>query len=263
MTELIFVEGISGVGKTTAVHMLTQRLKRRGYRAKAYAEGDDANPIDFYCTACLGIEEYATLFTRCASQRQQMERNTIDAGIVKLVRYRDDQSALFEEPLLSELASREFCYKPTRLVPPDVYSSACEEVWRQFSCGLDEAYDGIVFDGSLLHHPLNDMMRNYQITACEAKRHIRGLLRALGERKRRIFYLETQDTGTRLRSARMSRHQKPLEAEQIAFWESRHQMDRAVLNDIGERCDVLDITDDTWNEAIEQMERRVLSQWTR
>ena len=32
MTELIFIEGVSGIGKSTMVRMLTEELRAEGYR---------------------------------------------------------------------------------------------------------------------------------------------------------------------------------------------------------------------------------------
>jgi deoxyadenosine/deoxycytidine kinase len=51
VTELVFIEGVLGVGKSTMVHMLTDELKSLGYAVKEYLEFDYTNPVDFYCTA--------------------------------------------------------------------------------------------------------------------------------------------------------------------------------------------------------------------
>ena len=51
MTELIFIEGVSGVGKSTMVSKIAKDLEEQGYKIKAYLEFDFANPIDFYSTA--------------------------------------------------------------------------------------------------------------------------------------------------------------------------------------------------------------------
>lgn len=40
MLELVFVEGVSGVGKSTMVHMLSDELKAQGYTVKEYVEFD-------------------------------------------------------------------------------------------------------------------------------------------------------------------------------------------------------------------------------
>ena len=57
MTELIFLEGVSGIGKSTMARMLADELTAAGCRVRAYLEFDFTNPIDFYCTAYLTADE--------------------------------------------------------------------------------------------------------------------------------------------------------------------------------------------------------------
>lgn len=61
MTELVFMEGVSGVGKSTITRALAEQFRSHGYAVREYLEFDSANPIDFYCTACLSVEEYDRL----------------------------------------------------------------------------------------------------------------------------------------------------------------------------------------------------------
>ena len=61
MTELIFIEGVSGIGKSTMVRMLTEELRAEGYRVQPYVEFDFTNPIDFYCTAYLTVSVPASI----------------------------------------------------------------------------------------------------------------------------------------------------------------------------------------------------------
>jgi len=68
------------------------------------------------------------------------------------------------------LMKKEFCYNPVDLVPLNEYTNAYKEVWSNFASALDDKFDFIIFDGSLLHHPINDMMRNYNITGEQLKR---------------------------------------------------------------------------------------------
>ena len=180
MTELIFIEGVSGVGKSTMVSKIAKDLEEQGYKIKAYLEFDFANPIDFYSTAWLTEAEYEALCFRHISERSAIWRYTICVKNGKLIKYYNQDKPLFQEPLLSELKEKEFCYKPEHPVSFAEYTSIYESVWKVFAAGVDEAYDFILFDGSLLHHPINDMMRNYHIAGEQAVSHIVTLLHALG-----------------------------------------------------------------------------------
>ncbi len=254
MTELIFIEGVSGVGKSTMVRMLTESLNRRGFRARAYLEFDFTNPIDFYCTAYLTIDEYKKLCEDFPDERDALLRYTIPAGDIRLVRYFDDDTPLFAPALLAELRKKEFCWHPAHLVSMKEYTEAYRNVWTHFADSIDETYDFLLFDGSLLHHPINDMMRNYHITGEQAVPHVTTLLRALGDRKRRIFYLETDDIGAQLTRAHTDRGQNPSSAEDIAFWETRHRNDRTVLEHLCEEIRIYDVSAGNWDAVREQIE---------
>lgn len=245
MTELVFIEGVSGVGKSTMVRALAEKL---GGRAKSYVEFDYTNPIDFYCTAYLTGDEYKAL---CGEYPDAI---AIPAGGARLVRYYDQDTPLFEEPLLSRLAEKEFCYNPTRLVSLEEYSAAYQAVWADFAAAIDETWDFLLFDGSLLHHPINDMMRNYHITGEQAVPHVRALLRALGRRKRHIFYLQTPEIGAQLTKAHRNRGQAVPTGEEIAFWEARSRNDKTVLERIGEPYHSFDISREHWDSVREQIE---------
>jgi len=58
---LIFIEGVSGVGKTTLTQKLCNKLNEMGHPAKCYLEGDFTNPIDFYHTAYFKQNDYENL----------------------------------------------------------------------------------------------------------------------------------------------------------------------------------------------------------
>ncbi len=259
LTELVFIEGVSGVGKSTMAHTLTNELKSLGYAVKEYIEFDYTNPIDFYCTAYLSVEEYVELCEKHKSFIEILHVNTIVAGNVRLVRYYNQDTPLFNEPLLSELAQKEFCYNPIELVTRNEYTSVYINIWKSFVAAIDETYDFIVFDGSLLHHPINDMMRNYNITGKQAISHVTALLNALGLRTWHIFYLRTNSIGEQLKKARLNRGQKTPTKEQINFWETRYKNDMMVLNNIQKDCQVYDVSDDGWKLAREQILTNLLN----
>lgn len=247
MPELVFVEGVSGVGKSTMARMLEEELRSFGYAVRAYLEFDYTNPIDFYCTAYLTREQYNGLCTSHGLSAEAIRRNTVRAGEAVLVRYFNGDIPLFEEPLLSELAQHEFCYKPQRLIPLEQYFAACEAVWKNWAAALDEAYDFFIFDGSLLHHPLNDMMRNYGVDGEQAIPHVQTLLCALGGTRRRIFYIKTESIRKQLARAFADRRQGAPTEAQVAFWERRYRNDKIVLQAIQEDCQSFDVSAGNWD----------------
>lgn len=232
MAELVFIEGVSGVGKSTMVQMLSDCFRHQGYAVKKYLEFDYTNPLDFYCTAYFTLDKYEKLLEEYKSFGEMIKSNTVNAGSVRLVRYYNGDIPLFEEPLLKELSQKEFCYRPVSVVPLKEYTKVYKEVWSNYAADLDESYDFYIFDGSLIHHPINDMMRNYNITGEQAVSHINDLLNSLGLIKCHIFYLKTNNIPEQLKKAHFNRRQSVPTQEQIEFWENRYENDLIVLNGI-------------------------------
>ncbi len=249
---LVFIEGVSGVGKSTLVRMLSEELQTE-YHVKKYLEFDYTNPIDFYCTAYLSLNQFEKLCGKYKAASALMRTNTICAGDVRLVRYYNGDTPLFAEPLLSELAQCEFCYHPIELVPLEQYTAAYAQVWCNYAASLDETYDFILFDGSLLHHPINDMIRNYSITAEQAIAHITVLLDALGAIQRSIYYLKTDDIGAQLFKAHIDRGEGAPTNDSIGFWQKRYSYDMTVLHGMQENYQIFDISNNGWDLARKQI----------
>lgn len=242
MAELLFIEGISGVGKSTMAKMLEDGLMNHGHAVKTYLESDFTNPLDFYCTAYFTSDKYEKLLEKYKPSAGKIKSNTISAGDARLIRYCNSDIPLFEGALLEELSGKEFCYRPASAVPLKEYTKVYKEVWSGYADRLDEAFDFYIFDGSLIHHPVNDMMRNYNITGEQAVSHVKALLNSLGLIKYHIFYLKTDNISGQLKKAHFNRGQSVPTQEQIEFWESRYEIDLDVLNSIWGDCRVYDIS---------------------
>lgn len=253
LTKLIFIEGVSGVGKSTMVQTLDRELTNLGYKVKSYLEGDSTNPIDFYHTAYFTTLDYEKLCSKYSCYREIININTIKADDIRLIRYNNGKKFIFEEPLLSELFDNEFCYHPKKIIPIDKYISIYTKIWRNFQKALNDEFDFIIFDGSLLHHPLNDMINNYNISGKTAVPYIVALLNSLELKKRFIFYLKSDNISKQLELARKERKQPKPTPKQIEFWERRFRDEMIILNSINEQLQILDISDNCWDLAKKQI----------
>lgn len=253
MTEIIFIEGVSGVGKSTMVQILSRELTDLGYKVEAYLEGDCTNPIDFYNTAYFTICEYEKLCNKYCSFRDFISANTIMTENARLIRYGNEKKFIFDEPLLSELSENELCYHPKKVIPINKYISVYTEIWKNYQGVVNGTVDFAIFDGSLLHHPLNDMINNYHINEEQAARYISELLNALKLSKKYIFYLKTDNISERLRAARRERDQTEPTRKQIEYWKRRYKYEMIVLSAIDERYQILDVSDNGWNLAKEEI----------
>ena len=69
MNHLVFIEGVSGVGKTTTTPQVAEQLQRMGYKVRHYAEGANDNPLDpfggVYPPDRLPITAYCETYMQC------------------------------------------------------------------------------------------------------------------------------------------------------------------------------------------------------
>ncbi|MDR1060211.1 MAG: GrpB family protein, partial [Clostridiales bacterium] len=258
--RLIFVEGVSGVGKTTMTGKLRDKLRNMGFAADCYFEGDFANPIDFYCTAYFKQDEYADLLAKHGECSKDIENRAIAAGDIRLVRYRNRETPLFPEPLLNVFREHEFVFCPSNIVPVSEYARVYKSVWEQFAHKADRHshLDYLIFDGSMLHHPVNDMMRNYNASCDQVVSHINALVETVERFRPQLLYLSSDSVAERLRKAQTSRKKAPPSSAQIQFWEKRERMDIAAMQRLSIQYGVFNISLENWDSAIDEMAERVL-----
>jgi hypothetical protein len=132
MAKLLFIEGVSGVGKSTTTQILCDKLCEMGFYVDRYREFDFPNPIDFYCTAYLKKHEYDAILAKHSAFAEDIRSNTVFADDIRLVRYYNQKMPLFSEPLLELFRKHEFCWNPTNLIPLSEYTRVYKSVWEQF-----------------------------------------------------------------------------------------------------------------------------------
>ena len=248
--KLLLIEGISGVGKSTMTPKICKKLCEMGFSVNCYVEGDISNPIDFYCTAYFKQDDYAKLLVKYPIYSEDIENNTVIAGNIRLIRYRNNNVALFPEPLLSLLRKHEFFYKTDNPVPLSEYSRVYKTVWAQLAKNANIRYDFMLFDGSLLHHPINDLIQNYNASYDEIVCHINSLLESVDLCNPQIIYFSSENVAERLHKAHISRNQAPPSFDVINFWEERKQMDLAVMQKLSIPYEIYDISQENWDKHL-------------
>lgn len=248
MKKLVFIEGVSGVGKSTLTQKLRNKLRELGFSTDYYLEFDSTNPIDFYCVAYFKQDEYSDLLEKHIESAVSIKDNTILAENVRLIRYYKGDIAQFSASLLDLLRQREFCWHPINPVPMAEYTRVYRILWQKFAQNINGYPDYLLFDGSLFHHPVNDLMRNYNISAHQAAIHVNTLLDAVTSLQPYIIYLSTDNVAERLQKTYISRGESPCSEEKIKFWEARKQMDLAVMKQLSTPYKLYDISHENWED---------------
>jgi len=192
MTNIIFIEGVSGVGKTTTTTLLYEQCRNKGYNVSCYLEGAPDNPLDPFNGT----------------------------------------------------------YPP--IMPLSLFSKMYMLCWQDFARNQLKNDFMLILDGTLFHHQINDLIREYDAPDETIANHITALLHVIQHFNPIIFYLSSNDVGQRLQQARKSRGQSVPTKDKIAFWENRKRVDLYALAALSFESYVLNIDND-WDTAIETM----------
>jgi len=255
--RLVFIEGVSGVGKSTITQKICDKLSEQGFSVNRWLEFDFPNPIDFYCTAYFKQDSYSNLLTEFSEYADDIKANTVAAGDVKLVRYYNRKIPLFTKPLLDVLGKHEFCYRPSNPVPLLEYTRVYKMVWEKFVQETSGGFDFVLFDGALFHHPINDLRSNYNASCDKIINHIKTLLNTIDTLSPIVIYLSADNVSERLRKARISREETPPSVEQIHFWEERKRIDTAVMPKLSVQHYFYDISRENWDSFIDDMAKNI------
>ena len=89
MSNLIFIKGISGVGKSSISAMLCERLRSFGYSANCFLEGDSESPLDLFYVSYLTGDEYRELLRSYPAWVDELQKKSIVEPDHAIVRYQD------------------------------------------------------------------------------------------------------------------------------------------------------------------------------
>jgi len=188
MNNIIFIEGVSGVGKTTTTTLLLKELEGMGYKADCFIEGANNNPLDPF----------------------------------------------------------EGTYPP--VIPITEYIQTYIHCWQNF---MEARFknDFMIIDGTLLHHQINDLIREYSASDEIIANHLASLLHIILPLNPILFYLSSNNVQQRLIQARKSRNQSAPTTERIKFWENRKRVDLYVLEELPIESHILDVNNG-WDAII-------------
>lgn len=253
MKNLIFIEGVSGTGKTTTAAKLHEALNRNGHQASCHLEGDTDNPIDLCWFAYLTKSEFQKLILAYRPFADELAARSIAENDYVLVQYQNRQTMFYTPELYEYLKKREACYKPAAPVPIDAFTAIFQNRWRRFLDSDHAECDYAVFDGAFLHHPINDLLRNYDASDEELFKHMKTILQMITPLNPVVFYLSSENVEERLRKATLSRGQNAPTMDQICFWENRKRCDLLMLENLPMESHIINLTQDNWDDVVQNI----------
>jgi thymidylate kinase len=113
MKNIIFIEGVSGVGKTTTVTLLAKKLQDLGYSVSYHLEGEPDSPLDLCWVAYMSKSEYEIILNTYTDFTKKLSSNITSIGDDIILHYKVGETKLYSLELYNVLSKHEFCYKPT------------------------------------------------------------------------------------------------------------------------------------------------------
>ncbi|MDD4494281.1 MAG: methyltransferase domain-containing protein [Eubacteriales bacterium] len=257
MKNLIFIEGVSGVGKSTTTPKLCKQLLDKGYSAAYYLEGDVQSPIDSFWNAFLTKTEYENIRHTYPEYMDELSENSIVFSDQVLVQYQDFMRRYYSPELYEYLKEHEFCYNPANPLPLEKYTKVFSDLWRRFAESEQKGNHYIILDGSFLHHQINDLIRNYNVSEGDIINHLSELLQTVQSLNPIVFYFASQDVGERLSKAWDNRKKSAPTDEDIAYWKNRKEMDLRILLKLPVEAYILDISNEDWDSALDMIYLRI------
>ena len=180
MNRVVFIEGVSGVGKTTTTTLLSEKLQNTGYRVDCYLEGDSGNPLDPFGGTYppkISIAKFFETYLQC---------------------------------------------------------------WQTF---MEDKFDNdfMIIDGTLLHHKINDLIREYSASDEAIANYLSNLVTIIKPLNPILFYFSSDNVSERLIQARISRKQSTPTIDRIDFWENRKRVDLFVLERLPIKTQIINV----------------------
>ena len=99
MKNIIFIEGVSGVGKSTMTPKICEKLQDNGYTVNCYLEGDTKSPVDSFGQAYMTKIEYENIRIAYPEFIDDLSGNCITGDDYNLVRYRNSKRRYYSPEL--------------------------------------------------------------------------------------------------------------------------------------------------------------------
>lgn len=188
MNNLIFIEGVSGAGKSTIVTSLCKRLHESSYTTVCHLEGEIISPVDSFWFAYLTKPDYEKIQLAYPDFVHELSKNSIIFDEYVLVRYQDFNRRYYSQELYKYLKVRKYCHNSLNPLLLDLYPQIFSDMWRRFAESAQTMQDIVILDGSFLHHQINDLIRNHNAVEDEIVRQLTELLRSIRSLNPIVFY---------------------------------------------------------------------------
>lgn len=151
--HIIMMEGLPGTGKSTLARWLNNYLEHHGISTNLLLEGDNAIPADYYETAVLTREEYATILNTNDSLHSLLKNHTTYSqhyAYIPLEHYSDPLYSMLQDWNMGDELNTNFTIN-------DYITCTLERLvlWKD---ELTNSNVITIVDGGFLQNPINQLL---------------------------------------------------------------------------------------------------------
>ena len=188
-TRIIFVEGIPGAGKTTAVQQIGNICKEKGVVAHTYLEGHLDQPADYERVSYLQEENLSIILDKHSISPLLLNgfKETVENGV--LIYYgKQEESRLFPEEFIKELSFYDV-YNQS----PTIYTTLIKRKWASFKKSLGHNDNVYILDCCLLQNPTTFLMAKNNLSNNFIQSFVKELINEIREFQPMVIYIEPAD----------------------------------------------------------------------
>jgi len=150
--NIILVEGLPGVGKTTISKLIKQVLQKNNIKSKLYLEGDKNQPADYEAVALLNEKEYEDILKKHPENSKIIEKITQKNKKGYLLNYKEEIEFFLKDETkdIFEKIKEKDIYE----LPIQLHQELILEKWDEFSKKIKNEDEVYVIECCFIQNPI-------------------------------------------------------------------------------------------------------------
>jgi len=190
-SQLVLVEGIPGVGKTTMAKKIKEYLDKQNVQSKLYLEGDFNHPADYECVAYFDKEQYDHLIKKFKIEEERIKdfidiKDTdyfINYGMIRKNKIYNDN-----KPFLKALMSND-----VYSLPIQKFIQVTKDKWKRFVKTSENESCVYILECCFMQNPLTTMLAYHNQSEYLINEHIKNLSRIVKPLNPIMIFLEPKN----------------------------------------------------------------------
>lgn len=173
--QLILIEGIPGVGKSTMAKKIKEYLDKKNIKSKLYLEGDFDHPADYECVAYFDEDQYNELLETFAVDEKMISDYVEIINTDYFVKYgMIHENKIFDQ---NEAFLRTLVSKDVYSLPAEKFIQVTKNRWKKFVSATENDPYIYIFECCFLQNSLTTLMAYHNHPKYLVKEHIENLSR--------------------------------------------------------------------------------------